>query len=121
MRVLGYPAEWQEAAIASESALYLTAQEAKDLSEAMHRLIEPYRTRWDDAVAAAARQPAPRGADLRLPAHRSAGPTGHRRSGPPPRGPPPPSPAPAPRKELTCAGSSHRDARDLHRRARACP
>ena len=41
---------WQEAAIASESTLYLTAREAKDLSEAMHRLLEPYRERWDDAA-----------------------------------------------------------------------
>jgi predicted ArsR family transcriptional regulator len=48
MRVLGYPAEWQEAAIASENALYLTAQEAKELSEAVHRLFEPYRRRWHD-------------------------------------------------------------------------
>jgi len=50
MRGLGYPAEWQEAAIASESTLYLTAQEAKDLSQAVHRLVEPYAARWHDAV-----------------------------------------------------------------------
>jgi predicted transcriptional regulator len=50
MRVPGYPPEWQEAAIASESVLYLTAREAKDLSEAMHRLLEPYRARWHDAA-----------------------------------------------------------------------
>ena len=50
MRVLGYPAQWQEAAIASESAVYLTAREAKDLSEAMHRLLGPYRERWHDAA-----------------------------------------------------------------------
>jgi predicted ArsR family transcriptional regulator len=49
MRALGYPPEWQEAAIASQSALYLTAREAKDLSEAVHRLLEPYRARWHDA------------------------------------------------------------------------
>jgi predicted ArsR family transcriptional regulator len=48
MRVLGYPAQWQEAAIASESVLYLTAREAKELSEAVGRLLEPYRARWDD-------------------------------------------------------------------------
>ena len=48
MRVLGYPAQWQEAAIASENALYLTAREAKELSEAVGRLLEPYRARWDD-------------------------------------------------------------------------
>jgi predicted ArsR family transcriptional regulator len=50
MRALGYPAEWQEAAIASESALHLTAPEAKELSEAMRRLLEPYRARWHDAA-----------------------------------------------------------------------
>jgi hypothetical protein len=50
MRVLGgYPAEWQEAAIASQSDIYLTAQEAKDLNEALLRVIEPYRGRKDDA------------------------------------------------------------------------
>ena len=48
MSVLGYPAQWQEAAIASESVLYLTAREAKELSEAVGRLLEPYRARWDD-------------------------------------------------------------------------
>jgi predicted transcriptional regulator len=52
MRVLGagYPAEWQEAAIASQADVYLTAQEAKDLDDAMHRLIEPYRARREDAA-----------------------------------------------------------------------
>jgi len=50
MRALGYPAGWQEAAIASESALYLTAPEANELSEAMRRLLEPYRARWHDAA-----------------------------------------------------------------------
>jgi predicted ArsR family transcriptional regulator len=48
LRVLGYPPEWQEAAIASENATYLTAQEAKELSEAMRQLFEPYRARWHD-------------------------------------------------------------------------
>ncbi len=48
MRVLGYPAQWQEAAIASQKDLYLTAQEAKDLGEAMHRLFKPYEARQDD-------------------------------------------------------------------------
>jgi predicted transcriptional regulator len=43
MRVFGYPAEWQDAAIASENYIYVTAQEAKDLSQAMQRLVEPYR------------------------------------------------------------------------------
>ena len=50
MRVLGYPAEWQEAGIAAESHVYLTAREAKDLNEAMRRLLEPYRERWQDAA-----------------------------------------------------------------------
>jgi predicted ArsR family transcriptional regulator len=49
MRTLGHPAEWQEAALASQTDTYLTVQEAKDLSEAMQRLIEPYRDRRDDA------------------------------------------------------------------------
>jgi predicted ArsR family transcriptional regulator len=48
LRTLGYPAEWQEAAIASQRTLYLTSQEAKDLGEAMHRLLEPYEPRRDD-------------------------------------------------------------------------
>jgi predicted ArsR family transcriptional regulator len=50
MRAVGYPAEWQEAAIASESAVYLTAREAKELSEAVGGLLEPYRARWHDAA-----------------------------------------------------------------------
>jgi predicted transcriptional regulator len=49
MRTLGYPAEWQDAATASETYVYVTAQEAKDLSQAMLRLIEPYEGRRDDA------------------------------------------------------------------------
>ena len=48
-RVLGYPAEWQEAAIASQSDIYLTAQEAKDLYQAMQGLMEPYQARREDA------------------------------------------------------------------------
>jgi len=47
-RTLGYPTEWQEAAIGSQRSLYLTSQEAKDLGEAMHRLLEPYEPRRDD-------------------------------------------------------------------------
>jgi predicted ArsR family transcriptional regulator len=50
MRALGYPAQWQEAVIASEIALYLTAREAKELSQAVDRLVEPYRARWHDAA-----------------------------------------------------------------------
>jgi predicted transcriptional regulator len=49
MRVYGFPAEWQDAAIAWEHYVYLTAQEAKDLTEAIRRVIEPYRDRRDDA------------------------------------------------------------------------
>jgi predicted transcriptional regulator len=48
MRVLGYPADWQEAAIASQRYLYLTAGEAKELGAAMHRLFEPYDPRTQD-------------------------------------------------------------------------
>jgi predicted transcriptional regulator len=50
MLALGYPPEWQEAAIASESAMYLTAPEAKELNEGMRQLLEPYRARWHDAA-----------------------------------------------------------------------
>jgi predicted ArsR family transcriptional regulator len=49
MRTLGHPAEWQEAAIASQTDTYLTAQEAKEMYAALDRLIEPYRARRDDA------------------------------------------------------------------------
>jgi predicted transcriptional regulator len=48
MRALGYPADWQEATIGAQRALYLTAQEAKDLGEAMHRLLEPFENRLED-------------------------------------------------------------------------
>jgi predicted transcriptional regulator len=48
MRVISHPPAWQEAALASQKNLYLTAQEAKDLGEAMHELTEPYQDRWDD-------------------------------------------------------------------------
>jgi hypothetical protein len=46
MRVLGQPPAWQDAALASQKGLYLTAQEARDLGEAMHRLLEPFQERW---------------------------------------------------------------------------
>jgi len=49
MRALRYPAPWQEAVMASQSDIYLTAQEAKDMDEAMHRLIDPYQDRREDA------------------------------------------------------------------------
>jgi hypothetical protein len=38
----------QEATIGSQRDLYLTAQEAKDLGEAIHRLTEPYEERLED-------------------------------------------------------------------------
>jgi predicted transcriptional regulator len=46
MRVLGYPPAWQDAALASQKGLYLTAQEAMDLRDAVHRLLEPFEERW---------------------------------------------------------------------------
>jgi predicted transcriptional regulator len=48
MRIIGYPAAWQEATLASQMDLYLTAQEAKDLGAAMHELVKPYGSRRDD-------------------------------------------------------------------------
>jgi Helix-turn-helix domain len=48
MRVAGYPADWQEAAIASQTGVFLTAPEAKDLRHAMGQLLEPYLSRWHD-------------------------------------------------------------------------
>jgi DNA-binding transcriptional ArsR family regulator len=48
MRSFAYPAEWQQACTASDNDVYLTAQEAKDLGEAMRRLIEPYQGRRED-------------------------------------------------------------------------
>jgi predicted transcriptional regulator len=49
LRMFRYPGEWQDAAIASANDTYVTAQEAKDLNEALQRLIEPYRDRQHDA------------------------------------------------------------------------
>jgi Helix-turn-helix domain len=46
MRAVSYPAEWQEAAIASQKALYLTAQEARELDQAMHEHFKAYEQRW---------------------------------------------------------------------------
>jgi predicted transcriptional regulator len=48
MRVPGYPPAWQDAALASQRGLYLTAQEAKDLRDAIHRLLEPFEERWEE-------------------------------------------------------------------------
>jgi predicted transcriptional regulator len=48
MRAVGYPPAWQEATLASEMDLYLTAPEAKSLGDAVDELIEPYRARRGD-------------------------------------------------------------------------
>ena len=48
MRIIGYSPAWQEATLASQMDLYLTAQEAKDLGAAMHNLVDPYQERRDD-------------------------------------------------------------------------
>lgn len=48
LRALGHPAQWREAAIGSQRALHLTAQEAADLGQAVHRLLEPYEARQED-------------------------------------------------------------------------
>jgi predicted transcriptional regulator len=48
MRVLGYPPAWQDAALASQKGLYLTTQEARDLGDAMHRLLQPFQERWEE-------------------------------------------------------------------------
>ena len=48
MRIISYPPAWQEATLASQMDLYLTAQEAKDLGAAMHELVKPYQPRRDD-------------------------------------------------------------------------
>ena len=44
-RVTGYPADWQAGVLASQAGLFLTAQEAKALGEAVHRQLEPYLDR----------------------------------------------------------------------------
>jgi predicted transcriptional regulator len=47
-QVLSHPPEWQEAAIASQSVLYLTAAEAVQLATDMHQLWDQFRDRRDD-------------------------------------------------------------------------
>jgi len=47
-RVLGHPPEWQEAAIASQRVLYLTAAEAAQLAADMHQLWDRFGDRRDD-------------------------------------------------------------------------
>jgi predicted transcriptional regulator len=48
MRVVGFPAEWQAAAIASQSTLYLTAQEARDLDEALRQPLKAFADRLEN-------------------------------------------------------------------------
>jgi predicted transcriptional regulator len=47
-QVLGFPPEWQEAAIASQRVLYLTAAEAAQLAADMHELWDRFADRRDD-------------------------------------------------------------------------
>ncbi len=47
-RVLGYPVPWQEAAIGAQTTLHLTAAEAVQLADDLHRVLEPFRPRGDD-------------------------------------------------------------------------
>jgi hypothetical protein len=48
-RVVSYPPAWQRAALASESVVHLTAEEAEAVGERIEQMIEPYRARRDDA------------------------------------------------------------------------
>jgi len=48
LRMVGYPPAWQEATLASQTDLYLTAGEAQSLGEAMEELVRPYMARRDD-------------------------------------------------------------------------
>jgi predicted transcriptional regulator len=45
-RGVTYPAEWQKALIASQFDTYLTAAEAEQLQEEIHKILDPYRKRW---------------------------------------------------------------------------
>jgi predicted transcriptional regulator len=47
-RGVTYPAEWQKALIASQFDTYLTAAEAQQLQEDIHKVLEPYGKRWRD-------------------------------------------------------------------------
>jgi predicted transcriptional regulator len=47
-QVLGYPAEWQEAATASQRVLYLTPAEAVQLAADTHQLWDRFRDRDED-------------------------------------------------------------------------
>ncbi len=47
-RVLGMATPWQDAAMASQRVLHLTAAEAVALAEELHGVLEPYRAREDD-------------------------------------------------------------------------
>ena len=46
--MLGYPGPWQEAALASQRMVYLTAAEAVRLAGDLHAVLEPFRPREDD-------------------------------------------------------------------------
>jgi predicted transcriptional regulator len=48
MHSVSHPPDWQEAAIASHRATYLTAQEARELDLAMRELLKAYRDRSDN-------------------------------------------------------------------------
>jgi predicted transcriptional regulator len=48
LRMVGYPPAWQEATIATQTDMYLTAEEAKSLGEAMDELVKPYLARRED-------------------------------------------------------------------------
>jgi predicted transcriptional regulator len=50
MRGVAYPAEWQQALMASQMDTYLTAAEAKQVQDKIHDLLEPYTKRWRDAA-----------------------------------------------------------------------
>jgi DNA-binding transcriptional ArsR family regulator len=97
--IRAYPAEWEDAAIASENYVYVTAQEAKDLNQALRRLIEPYRERQHDASLC---PPGSLGYELLLFGYpvtdppQPPDPAGPDPSGPDPSGPDPSGPIPAP-------------------------
>jgi predicted transcriptional regulator len=47
-RVLGMPTPWQDATLAAQRVLHLTAAEASALAEDLRQVLEPYRARADD-------------------------------------------------------------------------
>jgi predicted transcriptional regulator len=48
MRTVNHPPRWQAAAIASQRTLYLTAQEAADLAQALHEPLKAFADRLED-------------------------------------------------------------------------